>query len=129
MKFYLFFACLLLSSICNGQTVQHQSTTGNPGRFEIVQSTLLNRLLFKIDKFTGQTFQIVQSRDSSIVWQSISIKKHFLSNIKNEGRSNYQIFLSGFMAKLTILMNINTGATWQLVQDSQTDEVFWDPIN
>lgn len=128
MKFYLFFAFALLCSISNGQTIQHQSTTGNSGRFEIVQSTLANRFLFKIDKFTGKTFQIVESRDSAIVWENVVIKKHFLSDIRNEGKPNYQIFLSGFMVKLTLLMNINTGATWQLTQDDITDDIFWSPI-
>lgn len=124
---YLFFISLLIPISSKGQVVTHQTNSQTSGRFEIVQSTLLNRLMFKLDKYTGKTFQIVDAGDSTIVWQEVLTKKHFLSDLKNPGKINYQIFLSGFMAKLTLLININTGATWQLVQDD-VDEVFWDPI-
>ncbi len=41
---------------------------------------------------------------------------------------NYQVFTSGITLRDTFLINLNTGATWQLMHDPERDEDFWSVI-
>jgi len=105
----------------------HQSTTvPESARFEVVQSPLLAKLAFRLDRYTGETWQFVSTQDKSYAWQRI--KRIALPNdTKTTGKVNYQIFLSGIRVQVTILMNTTTGASWYIAEDPK-EGVFWSPM-
>ena len=108
---------------------QHvQSAVPAESRFEFVQSTIAARHTFKIDKFTGRVFQLVAAQDGGVSWDSILRLDHVLDLDISKDRPNYQLFSSGLAAKYTFLMNVNSGATWQLVKDSESDDLVWSPF-
>jgi hypothetical protein len=96
-------------------------------RYEFVQSTLAAKATLKFDRFTGNTYQIVMRADSSLTWQRIDLSPHSGDVGQNKGKVNYQLFLSGLAMRFTFLMNIRSGAVWQLVTTS-TDDLIWEPI-
>lgn len=125
----ILFACCLASttSWAEDATPNHQKTSAPPeARFEFLQSPLAARGTYKLDKYTGAVYQIVQTKDGHTVWREMLKLSHPLDK-RNEGRVNYQLFTSGLAMKFTFLMNVNTGATWQLVETPQKDLV-WSPI-
>ncbi|MDE4917017.1 hypothetical protein ACUXAV_001637 [Cupriavidus metallidurans] len=95
-------------------------------RFEIVQSELALRWTFKLDKQSGVVYQLVASKDGVLSWDEMARYKHTLPDPVVAGKTNYQIFLSGIAAKNTFLINVNSGATWQL-QGSDSGNS-WVPI-
>ena len=121
---FVLFSSTLLAA---GENTTHQSTTvPDSARFEIVQSPLLAKLAFRLDRFTGETWQFVSTLDNSYAWQRI--KRISLQNdTKNTGKVNYQVFLSGIRAQVTILMNTTTGASWYIAEDPK-EGVFWSPM-
>lgn len=110
-----------------GDSANHQSTTvPDTARFQIVQSPLLAKLAFRLDRFTGETWQFVSTPDNSYAWQRI--KRIPLPNdTRAPGSVNYQIFLSGIRAQVTVLMNTTTGASWYVAEDPK-EGVFWSPM-
>jgi hypothetical protein len=96
-------------------------------RFEIVQSAFSAKYTFRVDKFTGETWQLVLQQDSSATWQPIAKTVHPLSDTKSPGRANYQLFSSGIAVRYTFLINVNTGSTWQLMEDP-TEGAFWSAL-
>lgn len=132
MKFtYITICCLLTFGSApvwaEGDNAIHQSTTvPDSARFEIVQSPLLAKLAFRLDRFTGETWQFVSTKDNSYTWQRI--ERIPLQNDKRViGKANYQIFLSGIRAQVTVLMNTTTGASWYIAEDTK-EGVFWSPM-
>jgi len=90
--------------------------------YQIVQSQLGARWTFKIDKYNGKVFQLVKGKDGS-VWQMIYKNIHTQDEITQD-KVNYQIFTSALGARWTFLLNVNTGATWQLTEDKKSG-IFW----
>lgn len=126
MKHLILTIAIIASSLnCLGQeTTNHQfSTAGNNSRFQIVQSDFGVRLTFNIDKYTGNVFLLVEGKDG-ITWQLIDAEVQAYDE-KKENQINYQLFTSGSGVRYTFLLNVNTGITWQLVEDSKTKEMFW----
>ena len=96
-------------------------------RFEIIQSHIAARNTFRIDKYTGQVDQIVKTAKGDLAWEEINRVSH-PQDVIEDHKVNYQIFTSGIAARFTFLMNVNTGVTWQLAQDPETDVLFWAPL-
>lgn len=108
------------------ESISHQSTTvPSDSRFEIIQSMLLAKVTLRVDKFTGDIDQLVTTKTGALSWQRLFREKHPKDTITNRTKVNYQVFASGLLAKCTILLNLNTGATWQLVDDPEIG-LFWD---
>jgi hypothetical protein len=108
--------------------VQHERTSAPAeARFEFVQSTLVAPSSFRLDKMTGRVDQIVMRPDSTLAWQPIPRREHPRGDERHPGQVNYQLFISGMMNRHTYLLNVNNGATWQLVV-AKDDAFVWDPI-
>ncbi|MBC8637308.1 hypothetical protein IAG25_10840 [Caballeronia sp. EK] len=129
----LFYALLLsLALIPIGvaaQATNQQSVmTGVPAdaRFEIVQSELAVRWTFKLDKFAGVVFQLVATKDGGVAWEEVPRLRGRTPDPATPNRVNYQIFLSGMVARNMLLLNVNSGATWQL--QSGNDGISWVPF-
>lgn len=95
-------------------------------RFLLIQSPILAKLTFRVDRFTGDTWQLVITPEGNFTWQQIK-RISLPDDEKIFGRVNYQIFLSGMLAKITVLMNTNTGASWHITEDS-AGGIFWNPL-
>jgi hypothetical protein len=109
-------------------TNQQSALTHVPAdaRFEIVQSELAVRWTFKLDKFTGAVFQLVATKDGGVAWDEVPRLRSRAPDPVTPNRVNYQIFISGMIARNMFLMNVNSGATWQL--QGGNDGVSWVPF-
>jgi hypothetical protein len=92
--------------------VNTSSTVPASARYEIVQSTLAARWTNKLDRQTGIICQIVTTKDNENVWERMDVDG--LPPAAGNGVHYYQLFISGLAAKWMFLMNVDTGATWQL---------------
>ena len=119
-------ALLVCGSAFAVELEQHEQTLIPPeSRFEILQSTLAAKLTLKVDKITGVVSQIVDTKEGGKTWQPI-IKRPQQLDKTEPGKVNYQVFTSGLAVKFTFLINVNTGATWQLIETDKGIE--WDPL-
>lgn len=96
------------------------SSAPNTARYEIVQSELGARITLKIDKYLGMVYLLVQG-DPKLHWRLMDIENKEAGTLD---KVNYQIFTSGLGVRFTFLLNINTGSTWQLVEDPEYG-LFW----
>lgn len=121
--FLIFVLVLITSQGWTQETNRNQfSNTPESARYQIVQSELVAKITFKIDKYTGETFQLVKG-ENGLTWQAIETQRH-TQDETNINKVNYQIFTSGLAVRMTFLLNVNTGVTWQLSEDSD-DNLFW----
>lgn len=96
----------------------HQtSTIPSTSRYEIVQSELGARVTLKVDKYLGQTYLLVEDSNERLRWQLIEAEKQ-PNDTYTLGKVNYQVFTSGLGMRFTFLLNVNSGITWQLTEDS-----------
>lgn len=121
--------CLILMLIALAGQSWAQETNRNQfssapetSRYQIVQSELAAKITLKIDKYTGRVFQLVQG-SKGLSWQLIVAEKHSEDKATPD-KVNYQVFTSGLAVRMTYLLNVNTGATWQLSEDNEIG-VFW----
>jgi hypothetical protein len=122
---YLFVAA---SSVAAQETaVSLSSAVPDSARFQVVQSPLLAKLAFRLDRFTGDTWQFVSKQKGGFSWQRVE-RIELPNDIKSSGKVNYQIFLSGIRAQITVLINTNTGASWYIAEDPK-EGIFWSPID
>lgn len=113
LKKICFFSLFLLASIpLNAEeSALFTNATNNSGRFEIIQSPIEIKYTFKLDKKTGETWQL-QGNIKSDYWHKMpTISDNF--NYE-EHEINYQIFVSGYDLNNCFLINIHTGKTWIL---------------
>ena len=125
----------LLLSVLLGtaqEVYDHQySSIPDTSRFEIVQSQQGVRYTFKIDKYLGIVYQLVETKEQSLAWQQIGNEPMImLSDYLSAGRKvNFQLFISGLGIRYIFLLHIHTGTTWQLAEVSETKELFWLPLD
>jgi len=97
-------------------------------RYQIIQSSIAARGTYKVDTYKGNVYQLVVDRNNNETWELLSRIGHSNNDIQIEGQRNYELFLSTIAMRFTYLINVNTGATWQLVQDPKTEENFFSAI-
>ena len=122
---YLVIILFFLSvQIAHAQKTNRNQISSAPAttQFEIIQSELTAKGTYMIDKYTGSVYQMVQG-DKGLFWQKIFAELHSNDKI-NEGKVNYQLFTSGLAIRMTYLINVNTGATWELAEDEEIG-LFW----
>jgi len=131
MKTFISLFCTVVYSIpLYSQQIQLHQQTQPPAeaRFEVIQSQLAAKVTIKLDRFTGDSFLMVSKDEGSTGWQRIPRDDHSLQPATKEARRpNYQIFTSGLAVKFTYLMNVSSGATWQLIE-SHDESLKWSPI-
>lgn len=131
MKKYLLiglFALLTLSVY--SQNKESVKTSTSSGRYEIIQSGLARRCTFKLDKYTGKTWQLVSKSESGQVkWQAVDWLGSLSENNSNNHTIKYQIFMSGMVLADCFLINIQTGRTWLLYENEETLDNFWAPLD
>jgi hypothetical protein len=119
---------MLLVALLGAQAAEAKQTSlSSQQRFEVIQSNLVRRLTFKLDKFTGDVFLMVKDSNDRTVWEKMVRQRHPQDRVSNRYRVNYQISLSELVAADTFLTNISTGATWQCVQ-AQDGDLVWEAM-
>lgn len=121
------FALLLLSLFALPVVAQEANApqrTAAPAesRFEIVQSELTVKFTVRLDKYTGQTWQIRSMATGELIWQQMTREDSPGDTVTIPGKVNYQVFASGLTLQDTFLLNVHTGATWQLFFYPNRDE-------
>ena len=85
--------------------------------------------MFKLDRQTGMVYQLVKAANDETTWEKMPVKHLPLAATIGV---HYELFLSGDLARLMLLMNLDTGSTWQLQPstDATTKETTfsWVPI-
>lgn len=123
----IFIILMLVSFAQQGWTQEtHRnqfSSAPDTARYEIFQSELGVMITLLIDKYTGKGYQLVVGK-TGLTWQLLDCEKHILDKA-TPGRVNYQVFTSGEGIRFTFLLNVNTGATWQLAKDKDSGKLFW----
>lgn len=124
-KMLVFFILIFGSNIIYGQGIdisnnydkKYNSVSSSllGGKYELVQSDIVARLTFKIDKYNGRVWQIVEKSDGSYSWDMIE-KEESKNDVKIENKINYQFFMSGLAVRFSYLINVNTGIVWQVVE-------------
>lgn len=105
----------------------HERTSApSDSRYELVQSPLAARTTLKLDKWTGATYIVVEDQSGAVSWQVMT--RAAPDPVPGGNKANYQIFTSAIAARFTYLLNVSTGATWLLVEDSTTGELLWAPM-
>ena len=125
MKYFFLSSMIILfaNKALAEETNRHQfSSAPNTSRFQIIQSELAAKITLKIDKYTGRVYQLVQGT-KGLSWSLIASEKHPNDKVF-ENKVNYQIFTSGLAVRMTYLINVNTGASWQLAVDEEIGN-FW----
>ncbi|MDR2907808.1 MAG: hypothetical protein LBU91_07460 [Bacteroidales bacterium] len=105
------------------QNSSNQTTSLCGGRWEFFMSEIAARVSLKIDKFTGDVYQLVKQKDETDAWVLV-IKESSRFDIKKQDCINYQLFSSGLGVRHTFLLNTNSGFTWRLVEDRKGNYVF-----
>ena len=111
----------------------HQRTTTPPeARFEIVQSQVTAMWTFRLDRFTGNVAQLVQTADNGSAWEAMEVVG--LPRTP-PSRARFQLFTSGIAARHTFLMDTDTGRTWVIVRGkrkgpdgTEYDVTLWTPF-
>ncbi len=101
----------------------------NSPRYQIVQSPIAARGTYKVDTYKGNVYQLVVDKNDNETWELLSRIGNSYDDNQVYGQRNYEIFLSTLAMRFTYLINLNTGATWQLVQDPDTEENFFSAIS
>ncbi len=112
----------------------HQATTLPTGaRFEILQSELAARWTFRLDRFTGRVAQLARTKDDDNTWEEMEVIERPAMSAPT--RARFQLFSSGLAAKYTLLIDTDTGQTWQIVtvkrkttDGSQQEVIVWQPF-
>ncbi|MDR3651726.1 MAG: hypothetical protein P4L34_01990 [Paludibacter sp.] len=127
---YILFIASSLSSYADDLNNLQQSTATPPNaRFEIVQSQLLVKNTFRLDRFTGRISQLVKTSADEMTWENMIVEK--LPQIEKPIRARFQLFNSGLLARCTYLIDTDTGKTWILVETTDKDnnsDYLWEPF-
>lgn len=144
---YLPLAAILVLVTTNAKAFQNQAHTRIPenARYQIIQSSIALKDTFKLDTYTGTSWQLVQDPDGTLSWELLN-RISFAGNSKpltftlaelagakvtdkNETRHqiSYGIYTSGIAIKNTFLINFDNGHTWLLVENSHHD-LLWEPF-
>ena len=126
MKQFILFILLCFFSLTSSAIETHQAvkTSTEGGRYEIVQSEIARKYIFKLDKYTGDVYQLVVKSNGNMTWQKMEVLGLAFDTIK-ENTINFQIFMGGIAVSDCFMINIHTGKTYALYRDEDNDILFW----
>lgn len=129
MKTLLLLLAFVMPTVAKSQANQTHSTNSNEGsRFMIVQSPIAVRLTFKLDTYTGDVYQMVIDANGKNLWQHVDRNFTSLPDTRLPETKNYDLFVSTLGMRYTFLINTNSGATWQLTEDTNMKTLFFAPM-
>jgi hypothetical protein len=99
------------------------STAPNNARFEIVQSRLGAKATFKLDRYSGKVWQLVNG-DNGTEWSPMLIEGMGYKGVASTS-PRFQIFSSGLALRFTYLLDTQTGSCWELFSGSENKNDGW----
>lgn len=108
------------------ETTGYVTTSQTGGRYEIIQSNIRRSLFFKLDKYTGDVFLYVNIDKSHHTWEEIQIIGK--PSTDDNDTISFQLFLGGIAAADCILLDIKSGDSYQLYEDTDTKRLFFSKI-
>jgi len=136
---FLFFLVVVFayaeSTKAQGPRPTGVSSTSAPvqSRYEIIVTTSGVRAVLKLDKYTGEVFElarnktIVKNKDEEHAWQRTK-RRPYADKDEAPDEVNYQIYASGENGIYTYLLNLGTGETWILAKEAGKEELYWYPL-
>ena len=114
MRLFFIVSCALANTaFAQLDPANHQMTTlPSDARYEIVQSPLAAKWTFRLDRYTGQVYQLVKTENGDAAWEEMLVEDH--NEIQEPNKPKFVIFTSGIAARHTFLMDSYTGQTWML---------------
>lgn len=114
-----FLSCSMQAATARGEETAAQVSSPVPegARYSVVQSQLAARWTFKLDKQTGDSFQLMENERHEPTWKLLPRQTHPGDKLL-PGQVNYQIVISGLSATQIVLLNVNSGASWLLRETS-----------
>lgn len=122
-----FMFTLVVSVKAQDRSNHERSQVPPDAGFELVQSPLAATNTFRVNRFTGDVDQLVHDEKDRSVWERVG-RPADPAGPSRDGRPSYYLFTSGLAARWTFLMNIRTGATWQLLRDVDTKQLTWNRV-
>jgi len=112
----------------------HQATIpAADARFEVLQSELAARWTFRLDRFTGRVAQLVKDKNDGHTWEDMEVIDR--PAVASPQRPRFQLFSSGLAARYTLLIDTDTGKTWEIstfkrraTDGSEQELVVWQPF-
>lgn len=113
--------------------VPNMTATPAETRFEIVQVQYLREtLLLKMDKYTGDVYDLVRNRDyikdkgQAFAWQLVRWNNRPSIDGLEAQKVNFQIFGATTNDNSVYLLNVNNGDAWTLLRESEVEkESYW----
>ena len=130
MNRFFVFLCFFMVSLCGFAQIEkypYVSTSQTGGRFEIIQSPIARRFTFRLDKYTGDVYQLVLANDNTLVWEKIpnSVLIMLHDDNKKPDYIRFQLFMSGIALADCFLLDMDTGVTFKLYEDESTGSLFF----
>ncbi|MEA3523223.1 MAG: hypothetical protein U9R50_09610 [Campylobacterota bacterium] len=127
MKYRFILLILLVSSTLFSRESHRNQITTVPdiSRYSIIQSELSADMTFRLDKYTGIVSRMLEGNKGTF-WLKLKREKH-ANDIQSKNSVNYQIFASGLNIQMIYLLNVHTGVTWELSENSKLG-IFWKVI-
>jgi hypothetical protein len=124
MKHALIILILLFCTTLFAKDKSSSDRTDVPesSRYSIIQSPISVAMTFKLDKYTGILYRMLEDNKGAY-WMQLRREKH-PQDTQDRSEVNYQIFTSGLNAGMIYLLNVNTGATWVLSENSKLGTFF-----
>jgi hypothetical protein len=93
------------------ETGESSMNANEPARYEIIQSTIGVWWTFRLDRFTGRVFQLVETSNKQNAWREMRVAD-LVTNASPEKRVRFQLVTSTIAARETYLIDLDTGKTW-----------------
>ena len=87
-------------------------------RFEIVQSPLSRSFTFRIDRYTGTVWQLTRIEKELWRWEETPLPD--APSVSSPSRARFQLHVSGLSQSQTILVDTESGKSWQFTKFNQT---------
>lgn len=109
----------VVGAAADSNALGHQQTEVSPSaRYQIIQSSLMARDTFRLDRNAGRVWRLVSDEDDSLMWEEMLVQGR--QPVIPATNPRFQLFLSGTLRRITFLVDGQTGQTWQ-VQSTKID--------
>lgn len=130
---YALYAAVLFQGPAGAQERSLPDRTAAPpnGRYEIVESPVLHRLTFLLDRYEGFVWQLAVNKKDEELWESMHVASPAFSStsLTRPHEPRFQIFMSGRLARSTYLLDCSTGRVWQYATEKDSEIGLWQPMD
>ena len=111
--------CTSSSAVAQEQPTPAQRTSSvAEARFEVVQSPLAPSFTFRVDRYTGRVWQLTNVRGGFWEWEETPVPEPI--SVPSPSRPRFQLHVSGISYSHTLLIDTETGKSWQFTKEGPT---------